>query len=175
MRWEKLTSDGVIAIEESYDVSANVFSPVDQRKKARPMIALELRTLDLVRRHRRYLTQRSHRGLKTGLLFPSEAGTRPVGNDQLNDVWREVQAMAGIERPVTVHGIRHSFHDLARQQGVPDAVVKGHGGPRWHGRRGARPGQAPALQPGRDGGGDAPGVDGAHGADPDRAHGSPKR
>jgi integrase len=47
-------------------------------------------------------------GLKTGLLFPSEAGTRPVGNDQLNDVWREVQVMAGIDRPVTVHGIRHN-------------------------------------------------------------------
>ncbi len=61
-------------------------------------------------------------------MFPSEAGTRPVGNDQLNDVWREVQVMAGIDRPVTVHGIRHSFHDLARQQGVPDAVVKAMAG-----------------------------------------------
>jgi integrase len=80
------------------------------------------------RRHRRYLTQRSHPGLKTGLVFPSEAGTRPVGNDQLNDVWREAQVMAGIDRPVTVHGIRHSFHDLARQQGVPDAVVKAMAG-----------------------------------------------
>jgi hypothetical protein len=36
--------------------------------------------------------------------------------------------MAGIDRPVTVHGIRHSFHDLARQQGVPDAVVKAMAG-----------------------------------------------
>jgi len=128
MRLEKLTSDGVISIDESYDVSANVFSPVDQRKKAPPMIALEPRTLALVRRHRRYLTQRSHPGLETGLVLPSEAGTRPVGNDQLNDVWREVQVMAGIDRPVTVHGIRHSFHDLARQQGVPDAVVKAMAG-----------------------------------------------
>ena len=34
MRLSKLGADGVIAIEESYDVSANVFSPVDQRKKA---------------------------------------------------------------------------------------------------------------------------------------------
>jgi hypothetical protein len=33
---------------------------------------------------------------------------------KLNDVWREVQVMAGIERPVTIHGIRHCFHDLAR-------------------------------------------------------------
>jgi hypothetical protein len=43
-------------------------------------------------------------------------------------VWRVVQVMAGIDRPVTVHGIRHSFHDLARQQGVPDAVVKAMAG-----------------------------------------------
>ena len=128
MREEKLGPDGVIRIDESYDVSANVFSPVDQRKKAPPVIALEPRTLELVRRHRQYLTRRNHPGLKTGLLFPSEAGTRPIGNDQLNDVWREVQLMAGIDRPVTVHGIRHSFHDLARQQGVPDAVVKAMAG-----------------------------------------------
>ena len=90
-------------------------SPVDQRKKAPPMIALEPRTLALVRRQRRYLTQRSHRPQEPGLLFPSEAGTRPVGNDQVNAVWREVQVMAGIDRPVTAHGIRHTFHDLARQ------------------------------------------------------------
>ena len=77
MRLSKLGANGVIAIEESYDVSANVFSSVDQRKKAPPMVALEPRTLELVRRHRRYLTQRSHPGLKTGLLFPSEAGTAP--------------------------------------------------------------------------------------------------
>jgi hypothetical protein len=37
-------------------------------------------------------------------------------------------AQRAIERPVTVHGIRHSFHDLARQQGVPDAVVKAMAG-----------------------------------------------
>jgi len=118
----------VIAIGETYDVSANVFSPVDHRKKAPPVIALEPRTLDLVRWHRRYLTRQKHPGIKIGLLFPSEAGTRPVGNDQLNDVWREVQVLAGIDRPVTVHGIRHSFHDLARQQGVPDGVVKAMAG-----------------------------------------------
>jgi hypothetical protein len=46
MRWNKLSLDGVIAIEESYDVSANVFSAVDQRKKAPPTMALEPRTLD---------------------------------------------------------------------------------------------------------------------------------
>jgi hypothetical protein len=33
--------------------------------------------------------QRNHPGIETGLIFPSEAGTRPVGNDQLDDVWRE--------------------------------------------------------------------------------------
>jgi len=63
-----------------------------------------------------------------GAAVPVRGGNRPVGNDQLNDVWREVQLMASVERPVTVHGIRHSFHDLARQQGVPDTVVKAMAG-----------------------------------------------
>jgi len=69
-------------------------------RAARRPSALEPRTLELVRWHRRYLTRRNHPGIKTGLLFPSEAGTRPVGNDQLNDVWREVQVLPGIDRPV---------------------------------------------------------------------------
>jgi hypothetical protein len=73
----------------------NVFSSVAQRKGAPPMVALEPRTLELVRRHRRYLMQRNHPGIETGLLFPSEAGTRPVGNDQLNDVWGRCRGWPG--------------------------------------------------------------------------------
>jgi len=47
--------------------------------------------------------------------------------------------MAGIDRPVTVHGIRHSVHDLARQQGVPDAVVTAMAGVQvWTARRAAK-------------------------------------
>jgi integrase len=127
-RWAKLTTDGVLAIEQMYDYSENKFRPVSEKKKAPPMIALEPRTLELVRSHRRYLMEENHPGLATGLLFPSERGTRPVGNDQLNDVWRESQIKAGVERPVTIHGIRHTFHDMARQEGVPDAVVKAMAG-----------------------------------------------
>jgi len=112
------------------------------------MVALEPRTLELVRRHRRYLMQRNHPGIETGLLFPSEAGTRPIGNDQLNDVWREVQVMAESEPPVTIHGIRHSFHDLARQQrscsgasclGDPGVRAMSHAiRPTWRMTRGSR-------------------------------------
>ena len=36
--------------------------------------------------------------------------------------------MAGIAEPTTIHGLRHTFHDVARQQGVPDAVVKAMAG-----------------------------------------------
>lgn len=50
------------------------------------MIELEPRTLALGRQHRRYLTQRSYRGLKPGALVPIRGGTRPIGNDQLNDL-----------------------------------------------------------------------------------------
>lgn len=51
-----------------------------------------------------------------------------MGNDQVNDVCREAQIKAGIERPVTVHGIRHAFHDVARQQGIANAIVKAMAG-----------------------------------------------
>jgi len=49
----------------------------------------------------------------------------PLGTDVEPEVYCST---AKIDRPVTVHGIRHSFHDLARQQGVPDAVVKAMAG-----------------------------------------------
>jgi hypothetical protein len=61
-------------------------------------------------------------------VVAGEAGTRPIGNDQLNEVWREAQVKAAIECPVMVHGGRHTFHDLTWQRGVPDAVVKAMAG-----------------------------------------------
>ena len=124
MRFNKLDGNGVISLGETYDVSSNEFRPMDPHKRAPSQIALEPRTLELVKAHRRRLMSMNHRGLETGLLFPSERGTRPVGNDQLNDVWKEAQHRAGINKSVTVHGLRHTFHDVTRQQGVPDAVVK---------------------------------------------------
>jgi hypothetical protein len=74
-------SNGVIAIEETYDVSANVFSPVDQRKKAPPVIALEPRTLELVRWHRRYLTRRNHPRHQDRALVPVR-GRYPAGRQR---------------------------------------------------------------------------------------------
>jgi hypothetical protein len=98
-------------------------------KKAPPYMAFEPRTLELVRAHRRFLIEDQHPGSTSELLFPSERdATRPTGNDQLNDVLREAQADAGIERPISIHGLRHSYHDIARQQGIPDAVVKAMAG-----------------------------------------------
>lgn len=42
----------------------------------------------------------------------------------------QAQVQAGIAEPetVTLHGLRHTFHDVARQHGVPDAVVKAMAG-----------------------------------------------
>ena len=47
----------------------------------------------------------------------------------------------GIVEPTTIHPLRHTFHDIARQQDVPDAVVKAMAG---------RAGVAVAQQRGND-------------------------
>src|ERR1043165_8937798 len=91
--------------------------------------------------------------------------------------WR-VTSSSWIPAAVFTRTLWFTESDGGTMERFGDATFYGrenHGGPFMHARRGARPGQAPPLQPGRDGGGDAPGVDGAHGAGPDRAHGSPKR
>jgi integrase len=124
MRWAKLSTSGVVAIEESYDYKTKKFGPVLARKNAPPQIQLEPHTHELVREHRKRLMSEDHPGLKSGLLFPSASGDLPVGNDQLNDVWREAQLKAGVTKPVSVHGIRHTFHDIARKRGVDAATVK---------------------------------------------------
>jgi integrase len=124
LMYAKMSADGVVKVDQKYDDKGNKFESINKRKNVPAEIGFEPVTLELIRGHRRWLMRKDHDGLKTGLLFPSERGDRPIGNDQLNDVWREAQVAAGIERPVTIHGLRHTFHDIARQQGVPDAVVK---------------------------------------------------
>lgn len=128
LRWAKLAANGVVAIEDSYDYKTKEFNPVVARKNAPPEIKLEPFTLDLVRDHRKRLMRENHPGLQSGLLFPSVTGTLPVGNDQANDVWREAQLKAGIVRPISIHGIRHSMHDIARKRGIDSATVKAMAG-----------------------------------------------
>jgi hypothetical protein len=48
--------------------------------------------------------RRTTHGLATGLLFSSEARTRPIGNDSLDDVWPEAQIKAEQQRTVTAAG-----------------------------------------------------------------------
>jgi integrase len=74
------------------------------------------------------LMNTGHPGLETGLLFPPRRARSRSANDQLNDVWREAQVKAEVTEPTTIHAFRHTFHDVARQQSVADAVVKAMAG-----------------------------------------------
>jgi hypothetical protein len=56
-----------------------VFSAVDQRKKAPSMVALEPRTLELVRGHRRYLMQRKRSAQRLDEQVIGAARSAPTG------------------------------------------------------------------------------------------------
>jgi hypothetical protein len=89
--------------------------------------------------------RRTHRTLAHTAFAPAQATKSEQASPSTGKLWHVprfciaiqvteaesaavVAWLAGIDRPVTAHGIRHSFYDLARQQGVPDAVVKAMAG-----------------------------------------------
>lgn len=73
--------------------------------------------------HRQRLVAAQHKGLTAGWCFPSAAGDCDSYED-LRTVWHEIQAAAGIARPCTLHGLRHTFNDLTRHQGIDPLVIR---------------------------------------------------
>jgi site-specific recombinase XerD len=84
----------------------------------------ELQVLeDVLRAHRQALVAAQHPGLRQGWCFPSARGTCNTWND-MRKLWRQVQTRAGIAAPCSLHGLRHTFHDLTRDQGIDQLVVR---------------------------------------------------
>lgn len=129
MRWAKLSPKGIVTLDEAFEYKTQTFVPISSRKRAPGEIKLEDFTLKLVRQHRKTLMSEGHPGLKSGLLFPAEQSEElPIANQQANEIWQRAQKKAEIEKPITVHGIRHTFHDVARKRLVDVATVKAMAG-----------------------------------------------
>ncbi|MBX3162591.1 MAG: tyrosine-type recombinase/integrase [Deltaproteobacteria bacterium] len=129
MRWAKLSSAGIVTLDEAYEYKTQTFVPISARKRAPGEIRLEPYTLELVRQHRKSLMRDAHPGLKSGLLFPAEQREGlPISNQQVNTIWKRAQNKAGLSKLITAHGVRHTFHDVARKRDVDVATVKAMAG-----------------------------------------------
>ena len=64
-----------------------------------------------------------HRGLHSGLVFPSNAGT-PRTSASLTKVFKKVREKAGIEQHVSPRVLRRTFNTLMAEAGVNELVLR---------------------------------------------------
>lgn len=78
--------------------------------------------VEALRAHRqRLLKEQDRKRLASGLVFPSNTGTLLCNGGGIGKPWARVLEAAGVSRRITIHGLRRTFNNLARQ--VSSAVV----------------------------------------------------
>ncbi len=68
--------------------------------------------------------QAEHKMLKGGWLFPGQDPVNPLSTRQLNRAFHAAVIAAGLEKPVTLHSLRHSFATHLLEQQVDIRVIQ---------------------------------------------------
>jgi integrase len=116
LRWDDLDEDGTLWIRRKWYKGAD--GPVTAIKNAPEAIKLDPYVVDVLREHRQAMVASQVKGLSSGRMFPNRNG-RPLHPGCVNRWWHDAQTKAKIAAPCTVHGIRHTFHDITRRAKVP--------------------------------------------------------
>ncbi|HYE57321.1 MAG TPA: site-specific integrase [Rhodothermales bacterium] len=122
LKWEDVDEEnGVIHIRRRHYLGT--IGPVSAKKRAPKVTPLVPELAAILRQHRARLIRRQAKGLDEGWVFPSRAG-KPRRSTSLTHAWRTCCEAAGITERFTPHGLRRTFHDLAREAQADAVVVK---------------------------------------------------
>jgi integrase len=125
LRWEDLDENGNLRIARK--VWHRKVGDVTAIKSAPDVIKLDPYVHEALTEHRQRLVATQHRGVSSGWMFPSEVG-KPRDNNDVGLAWRDAKFLAMVDRQCTLHGIRHTFHDITRRAQIPESVIKAMAG-----------------------------------------------
>ncbi|HEX7479414.1 MAG TPA: site-specific integrase, partial [Polyangiales bacterium] len=122
LKWEDYNEQTrVLQIRRS--VCERELRPLTKTRKARIVGVPEI-LVGVLRRHREELVAEQHKGLSSGLMFPSRKGT-PLSGGRISDALVRGRTDAGITKRFTSHGFRRTLTDLLRNAQVDPVVAAG--------------------------------------------------
>ncbi len=120
LQWDDVDEEAAVIRVRRKQVRRHV-APVSRHKRAPREIPLAPELAVILREHRQRLLGKQAKGIETGWVFPSRAGTLRTPSGVMK-AWQACLDAIGLGRRFTPHGLRRTFNDLARRAGV-DAVV----------------------------------------------------
>ncbi|MCG8424191.1 MAG: site-specific integrase [Proteobacteria bacterium] len=97
-----------------------VIGPVSRKKRALRTYSMSPKLAEILKWHRS-----ESPGLPKAWVFPScEGKLRRGASSSLSRAWSKCLDLSGIQRRITVHGLRRTFTDLARLAGVGEVVAR---------------------------------------------------